>query len=96
MWSSLIGAIGIALASFVGRALIALGLGYATYTGFQALGTYGLGQIKDAFGGMGADAAGLLGYLWVDKAISVIFSAYTSALALKMAGSTSVTKLVHK
>lgn len=95
MGAAIIGALALAMSSLVGRVLLALSLSYVTYTGFSSLGSYALTEIKSSFSGMGADAVGLLGYLWVDKAMSLIFSAYTTALAFKTAGG-ALTKLVRK
>jgi predicted naringenin-chalcone synthase len=94
--SSIIGALGYAMQSLIGRALIVLGLSFVSYTGFQTVGTYAFSQIQSSFSGLSPQAVGLLGYLWVDKGLSVIFSAYTAALALRMAGSNVLTKLVRK
>lgn len=94
--NGIIGAFGLAMSSLVGRVLLALGLSFVSYTGFSTVGTYALSQIQSSFSGMPVEALGLLGYLWVDKAITVIMSGYTSALAIKMAGATSLTRLVRK
>lgn len=83
-------------ASMVGRVLLALGLSYVTYSGFDVGVTWLLDQIKANFTGMGADTASFLAWLWVDKAIGLIFSAYSAALVVKMAGGTKLTKLVTK
>lgn len=84
------------LPSIVGRIMIALGVGYVTYRGFDAAVAWILNQIKSSFSGMPVEVVGYLGYLWVDKAIGMIFSAHTVAVAVKMAGGTSVTKMVTK
>lgn len=99
-WNLLIGAIWGALApvlgSLVGRVLLALGLSYATYSGLSV----GVDAIKAAvfsnFAGLPADVVGLLGYLWVDKAISTVFSAFVAALAIKIGTGSTVTKMVMK
>lgn len=94
--NALIGALSLAMTSLIGRVLLALGLSFVTYTGFQTLGSYALSQVSSTFNGMPSEALALLGYLWVDKAITVVFSAYTAALGIKMAGSTSLVKMVRK
>jgi hypothetical protein len=79
----------------VGRVLLALGVGFITYKGIDV----GISSIKDsvvsAMTGLSADAVGLLGYLYVDKAFSVIFSAVVTALAMRTAAG-SVKKMVIK
>lgn len=82
--------------SIVGRVLLALGMGFVTYTGFDAAVTYLLNQIKGDLSAMPGDVLSLLGFLWVDRAIALVFSAYSAALFVKLAGSTKLTKLVTK
>lgn len=94
--NALIGALALAMSSLIGRVLLALGISFITYTGFSTVGTYALSQIQSTFNGIGGEALGLLGYLWVDKAITVVVSAYTASLAIKMAGATSLKKMVMK
>jgi len=83
-------------ASMVGRVLLALSLGFVTYTGFDFVVTSLLNQIKNAFAGMPADVVNFLAWCWVDKAIGMMFSAYTAAIAIKTAGNGTLTKLVRK
>jgi hypothetical protein len=82
--------------SLVGRVLLALGMGFVTYSGFDVGVQWLLDQIKADIGQMGADTVSFFAFLYVDKAIGLIFSAYSAALVIKMAGSTTVTKLVTK
>lgn len=82
--------------SFVGRVLLSLGIGYVTYAGFDLSITWLLNQIKSNMSSMGAETVSFLAWLWVDKAIGVVFSAYSAALLVKMAGSAKFTKMVTK
>ncbi|KAF3999447.1 DUF2523 domain-containing protein [Glaciimonas immobilis] len=99
-WTLLINAIWGALApvlgSLVGRILLALGISFLTYTGLS----YGVDAIKlsviSSFGGLSADVIGFIGYLWVDKAITTVFSAFATALAIKVGTGSSITKMVVK
>lgn len=84
------------MGSFVGRALVALGISYVTYSGFDVGITWLLTQIKSNIGSMPAEVISFLGFMWVDKAIGIIFSAYAAALVVKMAGSTTFTKMITK
>lgn len=93
---ALLGALATICASLVGRVLLALAIGFVTYKGFDVGITYLLDQIKTNIGSMSADTAQFLAWLWVDKAIGLLFSAYSAALGIKLAGGTSVTKMVHK
>jgi hypothetical protein len=94
--AALIGALLTVASSMVGRVLLALGMSYVTYKGFDVGITWLLDRIKENMSSMPADMVSFLGWLWVDKAISMVFSAYSVALALKMAGGTSFTKIVTK
>jgi hypothetical protein len=84
------------MGSLVGRVLLALGMGYVTFKGFDLSIAWLLARIKDNFAGMPVEVLQLLGYLWVDKAISMIFSAYSVAVLVKLAGSANITKMVTK
>lgn len=90
------GGLATVLGSMVGRVLLALGIGYVTYSGFDVGITWLLNQIKGNFGGMPADIVAFLAWLWVDRAIGLMFSAYSAALAIRMAGATTMTKMVTK
>ncbi|WP_293781281.1 DUF2523 family protein [uncultured Oxalicibacterium sp.] len=94
--ASLLGGLLQLAASMVGRVLLALGMSFFVFTGFNIGFDFLKNIITSNMTGMGADVMGILGFLWVDKAISLILSAYTAALAIKLAGSDSVTKLVTK
>ena len=80
---ALIGALRLAVASMVGRGFMALGFGFVSYKGIDLA----VGKLKDAaiagLQGIPADALTLVGYLWLDKALSVIFSAVVVALSMK-------------
>lgn len=99
MWAvflpALIGALAAAMGSLAGRVLIALGFGFITYKGIDV----GVAALKSsAISGVQAlpvDALNLIGYLWVDKALTVVFSAIATALAMRAVGG-SVKRLVAK
>lgn len=82
--------------SLVGRVLLALGIGYVTFKGFDLTITWLLTQIKSNFSGMNSEVLSFLGWLWIDKAIGMIFAAYNAALLVKMAGGANITKMVTK
>lgn len=69
--------------SMVGRVLIALGMSYVTYRGLNTLLTLALTDIKNAIGGLGGAAAGLIGMLWIDKALTMYFSSVVAATVIK-------------
>jgi len=82
--------------SVIGRALIALGMSYVTFRGLNVGIDWLLAEIKSNISAMPAQAIQFLAYLWVDKAIAMMFSAYAAAAVIKMAGGTSMTRLVTK
>lgn len=91
----IIGGIASAMATLVGRALIAMGIGFVTYTGVDLALTEMQNLVISGVRGLPADMVSLVGYLWLDKALSVIFSAITTAVSLRYLGG-SVKKMVYK
>lgn len=94
--AALIGAFVYAIGSIVGRVLLALGMGYVTFTGVSTLGDWLQNHVQTAFGGLAAEAGQFLAYLWVDKAITMVFSALVLALTYRMSGSSLITNLIVK
>lgn len=92
---ALMGALATAMGSFIGRAVLALGIGFVTYKGIDI----SMGVMKDmaldGVRGLPADALNLVGYLWIDKAITVVFSAVAAAMSMRALGG-SVKKMVIK
>lgn len=82
--------------SMVGRVLLALGMSYVTYSGFDFSINWLLDRIKDNMAALPSDVVAFLAWCWVDKAIGMLFSAYAAALVVKLAGGTTLTKLVTK
>lgn len=99
MWvlfiSSLIGALATAMGSLIGRAILALGIGTVTYTGITVAINRFRESAINAVQGLPADALGLVGYLWMDKMLTIIFSAVTVSMAMRAIGG-SVKKIVMK
>lgn len=93
---ALIGALLQIASSMVGRVLLALGMSFVTFQGIDVGITWLLDNIKSNMQAMPADILNFLAWLWVDKAISLMFSAYTAAAAIKMTNGSTLTKLVTK
>lgn len=92
---ALIGALAAAMGTLAGRVMIALGFGFVTYKGID-VGIESLKQTAmSGINGLPAEALGLVGYLWLDKALTVIFSAIATALAMRAVGG-SVKRMVAK
>jgi len=91
----LLGALGAALPSLIGRILLALGIGLVSYTGLT-VGTNYLSQyIITNLQGAPAIMAGFLGWVGIDSALNLIFSTFTACLALKTFSKMSITKWAH-
>jgi hypothetical protein len=92
----LVGGLVQAAGSFVGRALIALGIGYVAYTGIDtALAAFKALAVSNA-GGLPASIAGMLGVLKIGTGINIIFSALTARLVLNGLTSGTIKRLVFK
>ncbi|WP_041741766.1 DUF2523 family protein [Collimonas fungivorans] len=81
---ALMGALATAMASLVWRAVIALGIGFVTYKGLDVAIGYMQQAVFDRVNSIPGDALSLIGYLWLDKAITIIFSAVSISLAMKL------------
>lgn len=92
---ALVGALAGAMGSFIGRALIALGIGFVTYKGIDVGIDFLKQAVMEGVRGMPADAVQLVGYLWIDKALTLIFSAVVTALSMRAIGG-SIKKAVLK
>lgn len=82
--------------SVVGRVLVALGMSYVTYQGADLAITWLLDEIKANTMALDPRIGKFLAFLWVDKAIAMVFAAYSSALLIKTLGGSGFTKLVTK
>lgn len=91
----LIGAIGTALASYVGRILIALGITYVTYSGVDVL----LNNYKsDVFLllGVGGTMQGIVAVCRIGDATNILFSAFAARMALNGLTGGAFTKMKIK
>lgn len=92
----LLGGLAQVAGSIAGRVLLALGFGFVTYSGLSVATDFLIAQIKADMNSLPVEVGSFLAYVWVDKAMTMIFSAHAAALAIKMAGGTSITKMVVK
>lgn len=82
--AQLLGGLAMAMSSLVGRVLIALGLGFVTYLGFDALMSSIVGQINSLMGTFAASSlAAWGGFFQLDKHVSMVLSAITTKIAMK-------------
>lgn len=80
---ALMGALAAAMGSFIGRAIIALGIGFVTYKGIDLSIDAIKSSVMSGVRGLPADALNLVGYLYLDKAITVVMSAFVIAFAMR-------------
>ena len=92
---ALIGALAGAMGSLIGRAVIALGIGYVTYKGLDVM----IGALRDnvvaQVSGLSGQALQFVSFLYVDKALSMIMSAVVISLSMRLI-SGGVKKMVVK
>lgn len=93
--AALWGGLATVLASMVGRILLALGLSYVTYKGLTHGTDMIVDQMKGSYSGLTGDIGALISWLWVDKALSMIVSAFAAAFAIRTSTG-AITKLVLK
>lgn len=94
--ASLLGGLVQVAGSIVGRVLIALGIGYVSYSGLSALLDALKGQVIGYLTGAPAQVVAIMGLLKVDVALSVVFSAYAARLVLAGLTSDKITRMVVK
>lgn len=82
--------------SFVGRALVALGIGTVTYTGMSASLSFLKSQALSALGQMGADTVALMSYMKIGVCISIVSSAMVARLLVTGLQSDTVKRWVLK
>lgn len=65
------------------RVLLAMGISFVTYKGADTSVGWILESIRANTNGLPSQVAGLLGFLWVDRAIAMMFGAFTASIAVK-------------
>jgi hypothetical protein len=97
--AALLGGLVSACASLVGRVLVALSIGYVTYTGVDILLGWITDQFQDAVTGAPVAVTQVLGLLQVDTCFSILMSAIAARLVIKgltSAAGGSFTRMVVK
>lgn len=85
MGKMIVAAITIALEKFVLKLLTALGLGFASYKGLDLIVKNSLNQIEPLLRGLPADVINILSLSGFFEALSIICSAYLTAIMLTAA-----------
>lgn len=86
MWkfiAMLVGGVGLSIPAIVGRVLLALGVGYAAFTGINTALDWLKAEAIASLQGAPANVAIIMSLLKVDRALSVIFSAVAIRLTIK-------------
>jgi len=94
--SAIAGALVSIAGSLVGRALVALGMGYATYTGISTALAWYQTQFNTAMSSTGATVLGLAGVLKLDVGFSILIASVTARFLLDGISSGTLKKLVIK
>lgn len=92
---AIVGALAAGMTSLVGRVVLSLGIGFVTYKGIDTALTSLRQSVIDGFRGMPSDVLNLMGYLWLDKGITIIFSAVVVAVSMRLIGG-GLKKMVFK
>lgn len=79
----LIGALAMGLESLIWRAVGILGFGFTTYTGVGVFLDGIRDKVISSISGQSADIVNLIGFFWLDKGITIIFSAYAMVFAFR-------------
>jgi hypothetical protein len=94
--AALLGGLVQAAGSLVGRVLIALGIGYVSYTGISVLLDWIKAQAISYLTGAPATVVAIMGLLKIDVALSILFSAMAARLVLQGLTSDKITRMVIK
>ena len=83
---ALFGGLVISLPTIIKRLMIAFGVGIVAYTGFSQVMSFATSEIMSAFNGLPSVAAQIAGILNIDRAISVVLSAYSIKMTFQFLG----------
>ena len=94
--ASLLGGLAAAMGSLVGRVLVALGIGFVSFTGFSTVLSWGQSQWQAGLGGLSADMAAMAGVLQIDTAGAILFAALSTRLIVRGLTGGAVKRMVVK
>lgn len=93
---SLLGGLVSIAGSIVGRVLIALSIGYVSYTGISALLSALKSRVITSLSGSGVEFVQVMSLVKIDVCVSILFSALAARLLLQGLTSDKITKMVIK
>lgn len=93
--AAIMGALAQVMGSLVGRALLALGFSYVTYSGMTVATDFVAQQMQSSMSAIGGEIGSWLRFCGVDIALNMIISAFAASIAIKQIGG-GLTKMVLK
>jgi len=93
---AIIGGLIQACGTLVGRVLLSLGIGYATYTGIDASISFARDQMFSGLSTMGANALRVAGAMRMGECISIISSALVARMTIRGLTSGAMKKFTMK
>ena len=94
--AALIGALVDVAGTLVGRVLVSLGIGYATYSGVDTSVGWAKSQVLGAIGGLPGAAIQIAGMLHLGSVISIMCSALLVRLTMQGLTGGTLKKMIHK
>lgn len=95
-FAGLVGALATAVQSFVGRVLVALGVGYVSYTGLDVILDAAHDELSARLSGLPALGLQVLGVLQFDTCALILLGAWAARLSIAGLTSGVLTKAVIK
>lgn len=92
LWGALVSLVG----TIVGRVLVSLAIGYATFSGIDASLTWAKNQFLSGLSGLPADAIGLAHTMKLGVCVSMLLAALTTRLLIAGMTSGSLKRMVFK
>lgn len=87
MFSVIVAALGVFATQWIYKLLIVFGVSFLVYEGMDIAITELVDALQGHFNDLPASAVQILSIAGMDEGMTIIFSAYTSALAIKLASS---------
>lgn len=94
--ASLLGGLVSAAGSLAGRVLIALGVGFVSYTGVSAVIAYLVNQVHTSANSLPAAMLAAMGLMQFDVVVGILAAAATARLALNGLASGTIKRMVFK
>lgn len=94
--AALVGALVSAVGTFIGRAIVSLGIGFVVFKGFKVTLDWLQTHVIQAFSNLPPEIYSLAAYLKIGVCINIIFSAFAVRLIINGLQSDSVKKMIWK